>query len=381
VELYKLMTQDLDKRENILISPLSISHSLSMVMAGAKGKTLWEIGDLLQLNAAVPQIMNRDDYYASNLLHRDIHQFNYYMSTTRQPGESILNIKDALWTANHIDIKKSFNETIFNCHFTLAEKVDFTLPPEIVRAPINHWISFATGKMAKNTIDNQSIKPTLNTLLTSVAYFEGKWQKPFDINNTSKSDFYGYHSNQQMVMMNQTNKFKAIYGAELDEKMVDVLELPYDGGEHSMFILRSRSSDKHDFERVMTSQSLTRLMDKVTQEKDKVISVGIPKFSLSDNNKLAKYLKRQGLRYAFYAGADFSKMTDSPNNIDEIVHQANIIVNEDGKKGSKATTALSNRNFIGVDYIANEPFTFIIRDNVTKSILFIGRYATPETSS
>ena len=83
---------------------------------------------------------------------------------------------------------------------------------------------------------------------------------------------------------------------------------------------------------------------------------------------------------AFSRQADFSGMTGIRELfIDDVLHQAKIIVDEEGTEAVAATEVLMKRGggprptLLNID----SPFMFVIRDDDTGAILFIGRVMNP----
>ena len=73
----------------------------------------------------------------------------------------------------------------------------------------------------------------------------------------------------------------------------------------------------------------------------------------------------------------------SPANdlfLSKVVHKAFVEVNEEGTEAAAATGAIISLTSIRFTptFKADHPFLFFIRHNVTKSILFAGRFCSPE---
>ena len=73
----------------------------------------------------------------------------------------------------------------------------------------------------------------------------------------------------------------------------------------------------------------------------------------------------------------------SPANdlvLSKVVHKAFVEVNEVGTEAAAATgfIAVPLCYIIPTDFIADHPFLFFIRHNSTMSVLFAGRYCSPE---
>jgi serpin B len=91
---------------------------------------------------------------------------------------------------------------------------------------------------------------------------------------------------------------------------------------------------------------------------------------------------------AFIDGkADLSGISkDARLFISGIFHKAFIEVNEEGTEAAAATAVVvSTESAIEpqkeLDFIANKPFLFILRDRITNSILFIGKIKDPTVGS
>ena len=68
--------------------------------------------------------------------------------------------------------------------------------------------------------------------------------------------------------------------------------------------------------------------------------------------------------------------------ISAVVHKAYVEVNEEGTEAAAATGVVMKVTSIGVPppvFKADHPFIFLIRDNQTGSILFLGRVTNPRS--
>jgi len=95
---------------------------------------------------------------------------------------------------------------------------------------------------------------------------------------------------------------------------------------------------------------------------------------------------------AFSNEADFSGMIDDSNEntidnlkISDVIHKSFIDINEVGTEASAATAVMfiyttvvppvENKKIFKADH----PFIFLIKENSTNTILFLGRVINPET--
>jgi serpin B len=59
------------------------------------------------------------------------------------------------------------------------------------------------------------------------------------------------------------------------------------------------------------------------------------------------------------------------------VHKGFVEVNEEGTEAAAATGVVVGETSAPPAFVADHPFLFLIRDNVTGSVLFVGRIVNP----
>jgi serpin B len=118
------------------------------------------------------------------------------------------------------------------------------------------------------------------------------------------------------------------------------------------------------------------------------VIVFMPKFKMTRQFELNATLGGMGMQLAFLDGvADFSGMTgDSKRKlfISAVIHKAFVAVDEEGTEAAAATAVVINRATAifrvpipPVVFRADHPFLFLIRDNRSGGILFMGRLTDP----
>ena len=106
----------------------------------------------------------------------------------------------------------------------------------------------------------------------------------------------------------------------------------------------------------------------------------MPRFSFESEFMLNEALKALGMTDAFSMAADFSGMNGNLDlYIQAVVHKAFIDVNEAGTEAAAATAVVMKKGLPPRAFVADHPFLFLIRDNQTGSILFMGRVVNPKT--
>ena len=110
--------------------------------------------------------------------------------------------------------------------------------------------------------------------------------------------------------------------------------------------------------------------------------LALPRFKLDCDVMLNDPLKALGMRQAFVVGADFSAMADEPLFVSEVKQKSFVEVNEEGTEAAAVTTVKMTLSAMPApkklfEMIVDRPFFFVIGDDQTKSILFMGMIYDP----
>jgi serpin B len=345
------------KEGNIFLSPASISTALAMTYAGARGETAAEMKKTLHFT-----LSDKDLHPAMGKLTR--------LLTQKQKGCSV-SIANALWGQRGYGFLKEFLNLNKQNYGAGLNHVDFERATEEARKTINAWVEQETSNKIKELIKPGILDPLTRLVLTNAIYFKGTWKEPFLKSRTRKENFHISKERSvkvdMMCMLEQ--KFKYMRTDDFQ-----ALELPYKGENISMVIfLPDKVDGLADFEKNLTGENLKKWMSQMSRQEIDVLA--IPRFAMTCEFSLADILKEMGMPSAFaLETADFSGMTGRRDLfISAVVHKTFVDVNE---KGTEAT-AVTKRIMFGVR--ADHPFLFLIRDNRTGAILFMGRLANPES--
>ena len=158
--------------------------------------------------------------------------------------------------------------------------------------------------------------------------------------------------------------------------------MPYAGEDLSMLILLPLDDDIETLENSFTIEKLTEWKKSLRKRR---VNIYIPKFKFETKYFMAKTLSNLGMPTAFTNSADFSGMTGKKDLIiDQVIHQAFIEVNEEGTEAAAATgvtmytTSFRKQKHPTPVFKADHPFIFIIQQNETGNILFMGRVSNPK---
>ena len=357
---------------NLFFSPHSISVALTMTWSGAAGPTADEMAAVLHLPAEKGKTGRIATIQAAASLQKHLKAIG--------GGKFQLNVANALWGQRGYPFKDDFL-TLIKTNFDggLAQ-VDFSNEP-VARAAINSWAEAQTQDKIKDLIAPGILTPITRLVLANAIYFKAAWAESFKVAATKKALFH--HTADKAVeaeMMNQTGSF-----AYSDAGAVRILEMPYDGQAISMAILLpARVDGLEELESGLSAENLAGWLGQLKRER---VHVSMPKFTVAAGRELAGTLMAMGLNLAFDADrADFSGMTNSatePLHISDVAHKAFVDVNEEGTEAA-AATAVTMRTWGGampavkpIEFVADHPFLFLIRDMTTGDILFMGRLVDP----
>ena len=159
---------------------------------------------------------------------------------------------------------------------------------------------------------------------------------------------------------------------------LQMIEMPYIGKQLSMIVLLPTKTDGLlQLEKQLNVENLRRWTRQLQRQK---VDTQIPKFKLNCDFRLDKALQEMGMIDAFLDNADFSGMDGTDwLFLSAVLHKAYIDVNEEGTEAIAATTAHMNCKGIEQNYTfrADHPFVFMIQENLTGTILFLGRIIDP----
>jgi serpin B len=114
--------------------------------------------------------------------------------------------------------------------------------------------------------------------------------------------------------------------------------------------------------------------------------VDLPKFKYEFKELLNEPLINLGLDEAFTPDADFTKIIPHGGiYISRVIHQTFIDVQEEGTEAAAATIVEMRDGSSGGEVIptyfkADRPFLYLIKENSTGAIVFIGKVGKPEYS-
>jgi serine protease inhibitor len=348
---------------NLFFSPESISTALAMAYAGARGETASEMAKTLHFTLPPEKL-----HPAMGALLRELN--------APQEGYQ-LSVANALWAQHGYTFLDDFLKLLKNDYGAGLNQVDFKGSSETVRSTINQWVEQKTQDKIKDLLQPGSLRPDTRLVLTNAIYFKGNWQTQFDKAQTRDEDFHvSEGQTKTSPLMHREGGFNYFKGPSFQ-----ILEIPYKGKDLSMLVLLpDEIGGLASLEQALTNtQQWLRQLAPVSK-----VIVTIPKFKMTQQFELGATLGAMGMPAAFSGSANFSGMTGTRDfAISQVIHKAFVDVNEEGTEAAAATAVTMRALAIRVPdqpppvFRADHPFVFLIRDNRTESIFFMGRVADP----
>ena len=341
-----------------VVSPMSVTYLMAMLANGAEASTREEIMDAI--GAKDFDIDEMNAFYA------------YLIRRAKTADkQTTLNIANYIALNKEFKLKKKFASTIADSYQGAVESLDFTNPESTKR--INGWCSEHTNNMIPTIIDQ--VEPSAVAYILNAIYFNGTWTDKFDKNNTKKEQFNGYTRDIMYVdMMHRNAKY---YYTSND--VYSAVTLPYGSGAYSMtVILPNEGKFISDLTKTLNADTIASLRRNM---EECLVDLKLPRFTTEMKLPLKGIVAKLGAPSMFDATrADFSSFANGNVYVSERLQKAKIEVSEEGTKAAAVTmgmvklTSMRPQEPRRVDFHCDRPFVYMIQDNYTGAILFMGQF-------
>jgi len=354
---------------NIFFSPFSISTALAMTYEGARGNTETQMTDVLHYinpKASTHKAFNRLDLSLSEQMKSKKGDAAFKLET----ANSIWAQRDYRWLPEFLDAMKiNYGAGIYS--------VDFQNETEKSRLEINKWVEDKTHDKIKELLKPGIITPLTYMVLVNAIYFYGKWMHEFDKKATQDDDFTKLDgSKTQIPFMHQEAE-----SSYMENELFQALEMSYKDCDLAMLVLLPPIDKFNELESKLDSAMLKDVIDNLQENQ---VRVTFPKMKMENQFDLVKTLSEMGMPDAFAGGiADFSGMDGTKELfIMHVIHKAYVAIDEKGTEAAAATAVVMGKAMAPappqyIEFKADHPFIFLIRDRKTNCVLFAGRVLNP----
>ena len=337
--------------ESKVLSPLSITYALGMLNNGADGQTQQEINQTLGFGEAGADAINA-------FCQKMLKEAETLDEKTKSIIANTIFVNEGLGYVLQDDfIKKAndyYNAQPQNRDFGDGETMDV----------INQWASDHTEGMIPEVLNEQSFNPLAVSYLLNALYFKGAWSDPFDKAETKDEPFGG---GEAVPMMHKPyTEFKYT-----ENNLYQAVNLPYGNGAYQMSVFLPREGKT-------IGDVLDALNGSNWQVKGSTYDVDLklPRFETDTNQNLVEIMSALGMPTAFTYDADFPYFCNVPVFISQMFQVAKIKLDEQGTEAAAVTVIEVAPTSItpSAKFYANRPFLYVISEQSTGAIFFIGQY-------
>lgn len=360
LNLYRRALEDDAPDANVVVAPFSVCRCLNALSLGSAGQTKAEI------DAALGRDEWSDERWSETFLAAD-----RGVNETREA-----TLTGALWLAPDLKLDKTFVERCEKMSQTKATTLDFKAPTALKTA--NDWFEKNTAGKIKNLLSE--FDPETRLLIADATTFKVQWREKFKERSTRTRSFTNAQGNAIFVsMMAQTGRFRyhEAYGFQY-------LEAEYENGRFALSIVLPRDYRLFaEVERALTPAFLLECRDRAMNVE---LEFRLPRFKVERSCDLSETLRKAGVVSAFKDSADFTRTTVDGEKlkVGQVKQAAFLEVDENGTEAG-AATAVEIKGLLAapppparLQFYADRPFFYFLRDNATGVVLFAGRLVTPE---
>jgi serine protease inhibitor len=344
--------------ENVFVSPLSVSMALGMTYNGARGETASGMREALRYGDLSNPEINESYKGLIDML-------------TSMDDEVILEIANSIWYRQGLNVLAGFIEACETFFYAAVQALDFG--SSSAAQTINDWVSESTHGLIDEIVDDP-INADLMMFLINAVYFKGEWTYRFDEAETHAADFHVDDETTRTVQMMHLHGDVPIYWGDC----FAAVDLPYGDEYFAMAILLP--VEGHTIDDVIAQLDPASWQQMAQGFDVEEMTVEIPRFELEREYGLRPMLIALGMEQAFDdLAADFSGIEPSGELfIGKVKHKTFVRVDEVGTEAAAVTSVgMEDGSAVPDEFIANEPFVFVIHDRHSQSILFIGKMKDP----
>ncbi|KAL6220058.1 hypothetical protein ACLB2K_007816 [Fragaria x ananassa] len=372
MKITKQLVESEFKNKNIIYSPLSIHIVLSLIAARTNNPQF-----LSFLNSKSIDDLNS---LAFNLV-------TSVLADSPSRGGPRLNFTNGLWVGESTPLEESYKKVALDSYKAALNEVDFKTDPEKVRIQVNSWVEEQTKGLIPEILPPGSVHRATGLIYANALYFKATWnddyfRKPpkskvlkFYLLNGDSVKGVPYMTSRHEHYIAVFDDFKVLslryrdcaeenfYNDtyEDDPRSFSMLWLLPDARDGLPALAKRVCSKSGFFDRHLNSESFTSV---------KLKKFLIPKFKISSRFEASGVLQKLGL------GGVCDSML--------IFHESVIEVDENGTTAAAATCAQEEESIgsptkpkVIKEFVADHPFMFLIRENCTGTVLFIGQVLNP----
>lgn len=352
--------------ESFVTSPASLSVLLGMVSSGAAGETRDEICEVLGLKDKGQTVINS--------FFRDLIAVSQKGTLE---GESLV-FANMLVADNGFPLLESYKKQAKNYYDALVVNKDFA--KDNMAEYINGWVDKQTHGVIEKLFEQ--FPSNIDNILLNSLYFNAVWEFPFA--PSSPSDFtLSDGSTKKLEMMKSLDKPYVRYAETERFRMV---RYPF-----GVFAAAGTAPKAGDFEldillpptrdgvnNLIKNLTVKEYSEAIANSAYRYVFLSFPKFEVSTREKYNDLLNSLGVKALFFK-PDLSNLTTNDYISVTVEQVAKISFDETGAQAAAVSYEFPYGNSESdpnapIYFTCDRPFAFIIRQNSTGAILFIGSF-------
>ncbi|XP_030010994.1 pigment epithelium-derived factor [Sphaeramia orbicularis] len=338
-----------DSTANIFLSPISVSAVLTQLSMGGSERAQRQLFRALRYHTL-------QDPQLHNTL-RDL------LASVRTAGKG-LSTAARIYLSRRLRLKQDF--------FTLVEQ-QYGVRPKPLQGgtkdlkEINDWVSQETGgKVLRLLTKALPRSPGVNTV--SATYFKGKWATRFGQSGMTENFQIDGGAPVRVPMMQQDN-YPVKMGIDSDLSCTIAQIQMQDDVSMFVFLPDDVTSNMTLLEETLTAEFVQDLSMTLLPAQ---VSLTLPVLRLSYSTDLLPLLSDIGLS-EWLSDTDLEKISAQPAKLTSVHHKVVMETAPEGNQYPGVTTSPSN-----LSYRVDRPFLYLIRDEASGALLFIGRVLNPK---
>ncbi len=344
---------ELDTADNIVISPFSMHYALGMTNNLACSDTKDSIDEVLCVSGTNVRLVNN----------------RYFGLMEKMPAldsNVIFEIANSIWVRK--GIAKEYSDLFTRKFNADVNTRDFDNPK--TREEINDWVSKKTHGKIKLALEKPIPESAVMYLMNTI-YLKALWSSQFSIENNLTGRFFV--TNEESLQW-ETMSQKSRYSYFINEDLRGI-EIPYGKGVFSLLVfVPPNPSDIDELAKSFIQDSLESWVSRMETDS---VTLFIPKINVIYGGEIGDILANMGMSKAFNGG---TACFPGALYIGQALHKTSFQMDEEGTIAAAFSSirldSIREPNS-GAKFYVDRPFLFVIRDNYTHGILFIGKIKRP----
>jgi len=279
-----------------------------------------------------------NNYTLKEQLDNIISNYELYSINNKVENNTKIIVKDF----NKEDVNDEFttNTSFYNYDVETIEEEISTFSPRVINEPEN-----------KSVIINNNLD------------FTYSWETAFNHNNIKDAEFFNLNNEVKAVEM-----MYSIESSYLENSKARGFKYDFKDGKYSYVGILPKTNE--DFK--LSELNLDSLL--VSKREDTTL-IGVPKMDYTSEINIKELASYYDINEVFTSEANFTKITDENLVIDEMIQKNNLTIAEKGTV--KSTLKQTKNHEITQEFkqqiILNRPYAYLIINNETNDIMFIGK--------